>query len=592
MAAPDPRRLFVVVAAALVLGTTLGWLARSGPAADEGVTRYVHALPDSQTLGGVERGSVAVSPDGRRIAWFADDQLWVKAADDYDARVVEGAPAGAAPFFSPDGQWIAFSFGQHLWKIAAAGGSAERFALTGVWFYGGSWDDGFIWFANADGVMRVPEGGGDVETVVATTDPADAFGPRPLPGGDWLLYTLAESRNSNRWNESRIIARSLKTGEERVIGRGADARYLRTGHLMYALGPALYTVKFDARSLETTGVPVLVADPVQRANNPVYWGGTANYDVSPNGTLVYVAAVTSTGGTFVLVDRQGVRRPLDDLRQLEVASIRVSPDGERLAFATVEPGDVWVYEMATGRLRRLTDDGGNRWPEWVDNLIIAYTSGRAGVDNIFVQRWDRADEARQLTFGDAPVHLSASSGDGRRLAYHAHPAPDATTQSVLLLRVGPDDSVEITDQVVMPVPGDINSFSPDGSWVAYSAAGNVYVTRSDGSGGLVPVSTDGGGWGLWRTPNELFFRKDDQVLSASIEVEPEVRVGVPAVLFEGPFLRGPGAVNFEVLDGGRSFILVVPGEGDEAIGTRRDRFYVTTHWFDELAGQEGGRRNP
>ena len=244
-----------------------------------------------------------------------------------------------------------------------------------------------------------------------------------------------------------------------------------------------------------------------------------------------------------------------------------------------------IYEIETERLRRLTDDGGNRWPEWIDDQVIAYTSGRSGADNIFAQRWDRADEPQQLTFGEAPIHLSASSGDGRRLAYHSHPAPGVTSRVVLSLDVGPDARVEIVDEIEMPIPGDINSFSPDGTWVAYSSGGNVYVTRSDGSGGLVPVTTSGGGWGLWRTPNELFYRDGDQVLSASIGADPEAQVGVPRVLFEGPFLRGPGAGNFEVLHDGQAFILVVRPEGDEAIGPRRDRVHVVVNWFDELERQ-------
>ena len=43
------------------------------------------------------------------------------------------------------------------------------------------------------------------------------------------------------------MVQSLKSGErKRLIAGGTDARYLPTGHLVYALGGTLFAVVFDS----------------------------------------------------------------------------------------------------------------------------------------------------------------------------------------------------------------------------------------------------------------------------------------------------------------------------------------------------------
>ena len=72
-------------------------------------------------------------------------------------------------------------------------------------------------------------------------------------GGDALLFTLAGT-GPNRWDNAQIVIQSLKSGERKVIlTGGSDAHYLQTGHLVYALGPTLLSIRFDVRTLGVTG---------------------------------------------------------------------------------------------------------------------------------------------------------------------------------------------------------------------------------------------------------------------------------------------------------------------------------------------------
>ena len=58
-----------------------------------------------------------------------------------------------------------------------------------------------------------------------------------LPGGEYVLFTLASGSAPNRWDTANIVAQSVVTGERTtLITGGSDARFLSTGHLVYAVG--------------------------------------------------------------------------------------------------------------------------------------------------------------------------------------------------------------------------------------------------------------------------------------------------------------------------------------------------------------------
>jgi hypothetical protein len=48
--------------------------------------------------------------------------------------------------------------------------------------------------------------------------------------------------SSSAWDTARVVVQSLDTGERTDVVRGGDARVLPSGHLLYALGTALFAV--------------------------------------------------------------------------------------------------------------------------------------------------------------------------------------------------------------------------------------------------------------------------------------------------------------------------------------------------------------
>ena len=292
-AAPG-RRSSLAGAAALVLATVaivavagMAMWPRSG-AAPRSVTRFEHPVPDLPTLA---RRLIAISADGRRIVYQTRAGIFVRSMDEVDARqLVAGRTAGAMfgdMVLSPDGQWLAYVAGQELSKVPVSGGAPVPLANVGI-VSGASWtSDGAILYGHQQGIMRVPENGGSPEVFVRASDGEQMHLPQLLPDGDSVLFTVTKDRGINRWMQAQVVVQSLRTGQRTVLAADAtDGRYLPSGHLVYARGAGLFGSAFDVKTLALTGATVSLLQDVQL---PVgIFSAGVNYDVSNDGTLVYV----------------------------------------------------------------------------------------------------------------------------------------------------------------------------------------------------------------------------------------------------------------------------------------------------------------
>ncbi len=112
------------------------------------------------------RGSISVSPDGRRIVLRGNTVgkvlLWMRPLDSLTALPLAGTEEAVFPFWSPDSRFIAFTAGGKLKKIDASGGPVQTLcdapnSRTGTWNR-----DGVILFMPklSDVIYRVPAAGG------------------------------------------------------------------------------------------------------------------------------------------------------------------------------------------------------------------------------------------------------------------------------------------------------------------------------------------------------------------------------------------------------------------------------------------------
>src|SRR5262249_7929477 len=115
--------------------------------------------------------------------------------------------------------------------------------------------------------------------------------PHVLPDGSAVLFTATRNRFP-KWSNTQVIMHSRRTGTSTLlIDGGADARYVASGHLVYAGEGVLMGVPFNLSASQVTGGPVgLIPSLMQSAYHLASGGdsGAAQFSVSLDGTLAYV----------------------------------------------------------------------------------------------------------------------------------------------------------------------------------------------------------------------------------------------------------------------------------------------------------------
>ena len=555
--------------------------------------------------------SLAISSDGTTLAFVArptnifarQNLLFVRRLDRLDAQMLEGTEGAAAPFFSPDGEWIAFFAEGSLKKIPAIGGAIVSICAVAS-PRGGSWGaDNTIVFASSEGVSRVSAAGGQVDrvSVVQKGGPVPSS-PQILPNGRAVLYMEAVSP-VNSSNSAVVVAKPLPSGEPKVVLRGGGTmpRYVETGHLTIVRGGTMFAVPFDANALETRGSPLPVADNIATI---AAVGAVAC--LSAKGLLVYQPRVSTSAaqGPIVWLDRSGATTPLRATPAVW-GFPRFSPDGKRLALV-IDDGrqmDVWVYEWERDILTRVTaDPAGDVAPVWTPDgtrLVFASTRGN-NVSNLYWQRADGTGEAQRLT--DSPVSQlpDAFHPDGRHLTFHQGD-PSTGRQEIGMLTLEGDEARgwkvgAPTTLVGGPFLKANARFSPDGRWMSYSSFDSgrfeIYVQPFPGPGGRVQVSSDGGNLALWSsTKNEIYFAGNQQqrlmvapfTIAGNVFTPAKAQPWTEARFSMAPPIAafGPG---FDLHPAGQRFA-VAPAAAQANASTRPSTLVMVFNLFDELRRQ-------
>ena len=578
--APVSRRLMPYAAGAL-LGTILvGLLAwRLAPGhAEQPVSRFNILLPEGQAFRNVGRPIVSISPDGSALIYNATGGLRLRKLSELDARVIPGTEAPlTSPVFSPDGQHVAFYSTDEVKRLAVAGGAPHVLARNIPNPIGMDWSEsGWILLALREGIARVADTGGTPELIVTAAADERVAMPQLLPGGDAVLFTVA---TGGAGTGTQIVMQSLRTGERtKLLDNARDARYLPTGHLVYTVEDDLFAVAFDPSKQTTSGASVPLVQGVWWRSSAAV---VANWSVSRNGTLVYAPNIPEDLLRPVWVSRDGAVTPAENLPAGQAP--RLSPDGTQVLVEVDR--DVWIYDVETGRRRRLTTDRGSGRAAWhPTGRQIAYTSESNGGAEIWLMNADGTGTPRQLTDLPGPAHVDSWSPDGRTLAFHHHLPGDAPNE---ILTIAPDDPAAKPQPFVKGgFAAEDAVFSPDGRYIAYLSADSgrreIYVRPFPGPGPQIPVSVGGGREPVWGRNGEIFYRSvtGEQMMSVKVTTTPTLTVGAPTRLFEGIYFMQPNTGSprpqYDVSTDGRRFLMLQPDRGIRA------QIIIVQHWFEEL----------
>ena len=437
-------------AAAIVAGAG-AWLLKPNPAPEpRPLVRFEFEVPQdaaNPAFRATGRPVLAFSPDGRHFAYNTPRGMFLRSMDTLTSRLIPGTEPGlTSPFFSPDGEWLAFwsNDASGLQKIAISGGAPVTIGPATNPF-GARWGrDGQILFGQSEGIKRVSANGGSPELVIASKDGEVIYGPSLLPDGKTILYTLTRVAGGTRWDQAEVIAQEPGSEPKVLIRGGSDAVYVATGHLVYAVGNVLYAIAFDPDRLEAVGGPVAIVNGVQRATAPAANTASASYGLSDRGDLVYLNALTAATtpeSTLGIADRNGGVRLLD-VPKANYRNPRVSPNGRSIAVETITPTGqsvVWVYDLSgTSAIRRLTQEGNSSRPIWTpDGTRVVYGSDREKAPGIYWQLADGSGLPERLTTAeDGSAHYPESfSPDGKVLSFGSVRGLGAAAWALWTLRV-------------------------------------------------------------------------------------------------------------------------------------------------------------
>jgi Tol biopolymer transport system component len=509
--------------------------------ASQRVSRFELRLASGYVYRRAGRRMIDIASDGSAFVQNTSRGLVIRRFDDVEPELIEGTEEDlVGVYFSADSREVAYwGADGDLYRVAVSGGSSPVPIVQDIDNpFGVSWGaDNMLLIGQERGIVRVPASGGDPELLIEAGDGEIYFGPRLLPDGDTVLFGISSTEDPV---DGEIVAQSLSTGARKVlIANGNDARYVASGHLVYALGDALFGVEFDLDTLTVTGNAMPLVPEVRRAN--ARQTGVAQYGISNDGTLVYLRGeLTAAENSVVWVDREGREQPVA-VPPGAYDYPRISPDGTRVLLddGPSENGfDIWNF--STGILTRLSSDGrGTAFPIWTPDsarVVYASVSGTFGLESRAANSTGTIDTLAPAVINDIRIPYFFAP-DTNALVFSSTES-SSRDADIGMMTFGSE--IEI-DWLIVESLRELNAdLRQDGDWIAYqsnqSGRDEIYVRPfPDTEGDRVPVSNAGGVMPLWsRDGNELFYLEGSPIGSTDRLMRVEATVTDGVISFTAP----------------------------------------------------------
>jgi Tol biopolymer transport system component len=430
------------------------------------------------TNSGAVRGTAAISPDGKYVAYvlgrFGQRSVWIRElATNNDVQIIP-ATDGFFGFliFTLDGKYLYYNFSEKLvsgwgpgltalYRIPVSGGLGEKLidALsTPIRF---SPDGKELAFIRQDvgqglGTLVIANADGTAERSIVTRKAPDYFpetvgGPSWSPDGKMIACVGVNAGETY----SRVFEVNIETGEQLPLtskkwdGGIPDVVWLSDLRSLLLLADhSIWRLAYPSGELQR-----LTAD-------------TVNY-VSLSLTADSSSLVTEQGeiSSEIWIAPEG-----DESRAKEItpdkhageAGLAWAPDG-RIVYASAAGSntDIWIIDADGTNQKQLTTNTHNNESPSVtpDGRYVVFQSDRTGADHIW--RMDiNGGNQEQLTFGDVERYASCSP-DSKWVVYNAWKSGKAVAWKISIDGGSP---TQITD-VVCFCP----AVSPDGNFIACSS---------------------------------------------------------------------------------------------------------------------------
>ncbi|HPF70914.1 MAG TPA: protein kinase [Candidatus Krumholzibacteria bacterium] len=541
----------------------------------DGDARPLHlALPSPPGvvfhLSGSFPGSPELSPDGERMAFCGVDEetgqidLYIRSIHDPQAVKVPDSRDAQYPFWSADGNWVAFYDREKgLMKAPARGGPNQKICAAGNG-KGGSWNldgDVLLTLDYNTPIFVAPAAGGEPRPV---TDLENDKGfnshrhPQFLPDGKHFLYF---ARSAGR-ADSEIRMASLDGDPTVVVMKSETMGFYASGHLLYVRDGDLFAQAMDAKTGHLSGPTRPLASGVMFISG----AGKSAFSVSENGEFTYMRGKTNELSGLVWKDRRGAAQgPVADEDLYGLVSVSRDARYVAAAVTTNQTGtwDLWVVDVERNfRTKFTTNPSDENTPVWShDSRTLYFTSDRAGKYDVYRKSLGSPDEPELVYDGrTSDLRLYDVTSDGRTLIF----AAGSGTSQLDLFAVDLDDTTKVRTIRSTPATDTAAVLSPDGRWIAFasqeSGRPQVFIAPWPALAPLVQVSTTSGTWSAWtKGGRELIYQEaEGDICAVALDLGgAEPRIGTPEVLFHEVAANYEGATWSVTPDGERFAVIDV-----------------------------------
>ena len=567
------------------------------------VGRFTYPLPDDQRFTRAGRRVVAISPDGTKIAYVANNQIYLRNMHELEAQPIRGTDVDPIDLaFSPDGQSIAFFVPgpggtlneAALKRIDIAGGKPVTLWTAGS-PHGASWQGNRIVFSIGSRILSVSDTAGAPETLVVPPEGSGETVTRPqvVQDGKALVYTVRSSGPSTSFDDAQIVVQPLGGGPRRVlVDRGTDGRVLPTGHLTWIREGTLYAQALDLQTLQLTGGRVPILENVRESPT-----GTAQIAFADNGTMVFASGTSEPTSDLIWVDRRGHEEPTGAPPHA-YAYPRVSPDGTKIVLNTTDGDlDIYVWDIARKTMTKLTSGPDrDQYAAWTpDGRSIVFSSVTTNLTgDLYRRAADGTGSVERLTNSPETKVPQMVLADGRRVLVRSMTETGAAQGDLQLWPLEPGGKPEqvFAKSSAPQVSGEV---SPDGRWIAYqstegSAPPEIHVRPFPSTdSGHWQITSGGGSRPMWaRSGRELLFLQlvggsNARLMSLPVETARSggaFTYGTQALVMDlAKYRWGLVGRGYDISPDGKRFIMLKQVGVD---ATERLSLTIVTHWFDEL----------
>lgn len=426
----------------------------------------------------------ALSPDGSRLVFSWQNDLWIVSSQGGEARRLTVHPANdATPRWFPDGSRIAFTsnrFGSNdVYTIRPDGSDLRRltFDSANEVLFGvtpdGKWVMGHTNAWGRANVFAASTGGSDL--VRLTGHPLEMqYYPTMSSDGKRVAYVMGGS--AGNWRNAR--ENGTDTGEIWIADMAAplsnNRNLTRDEHNdQFPMFGADGTITWVSNRSGWPNLWRMTSGGANARQLTQHTNGTVRWpNMSANGQFIayefdselYRLNVQSGRSEKISIEvpEDQVLNPILDLSLSTGASDYVaSPDGKRAVL--VVRGELFLIPERGGTTRRLTNSPANdQNPIWLDNRRVLFVTGRNAKRELMVV--DIEGNERPFLSVASDVMHPALSPDGKTIAFHR-----GDREIVTMPVAGGAPKVVATGGFNDVYRGGSSfSFSPDSKWITYA----------------------------------------------------------------------------------------------------------------------------